>query len=65
MGLWPIVDQIAALRERPVIAFCTHSHHDHAGGLYQFDKRLGHPAEAKIFAEPTRENVLQIFLIQL
>jgi glyoxylase-like metal-dependent hydrolase (beta-lactamase superfamily II) len=58
MGLWPIVDHIAALRERPVIAFCTHSHHDHAGGLYQFDKRLGHSAEAKIFAEPTRQNTV-------
>lgn len=56
MGLWPIADHIAAISERPVLVFCTHSRHDHAGGLFQFNNRLGHPAEAEIFARPKRAN---------
>ena len=55
LGLRPIAKDIAMLAERPVIALCTHSHHDHAGGLCQFETRLGHAAEADIFANPTRE----------
>ena len=58
MGLWPMANHIAALRERPILAFCTHSHHDHAGGLFQFYNRLGHSAEAEIFAHPTRANTV-------
>jgi glyoxylase-like metal-dependent hydrolase (beta-lactamase superfamily II) len=58
MGLRSIAADIAILSERPVIAVCTHSHHDHAGGLCQFEKRLGHPAEAEIFANPTRSTVV-------
>ena len=54
LGLRPIAKDIAMLAERPVIALCTHSHHDHAGGLCQFETRLGHVAEADIFANPTR-----------
>ena len=41
LGLRLIAKEIAMLAERPVIALCTHSHHDHAGGLYQFEMRLG------------------------
>ena len=58
MGLRPIIENIAILSERKVIAVCTHSHHDHAGGLCQFEKRLGHPAEAEIFANPTHSTVV-------
>ena len=58
MGLWPIAQDIIEIRERDVIALCTHSHHDHAGGFSQFKIRLSHPAEAHIFAKPTREFVI-------
>jgi glyoxylase-like metal-dependent hydrolase (beta-lactamase superfamily II) len=58
MGLRRIAEDITLLTERPVLAVCTHSHHDHAGGLCQFKKRLGHPAEAEIFANPTRNKVV-------
>ena len=58
MGFRPIAADITILSERPVIAVCTHSHHDHAGGLSQFKKRLGHSAEAKIFANPTRSSIV-------
>ena len=58
LGLRPIVKDIAILAERPVIALCKHSHHDHAGGLCQFETRLGHAAEADIFGNPTRESTV-------
>ena len=58
MGIWPIADHIAAIRERPIPAFCRNSHHDHAGGLFQFINRLGHSAEAEISVNPTRANTV-------
>ena len=61
-GLTSISATIASLTERPIIAVCTHSHHDHAGGLHQFETRCGHPAEADIFANPTRESTVSDLL---
>ena len=58
MGLRPIDSDITILSESPVIAVCTHSHYDHADGLSQLKKRLGHSAEAKIFANPTRSSIV-------
>ena len=58
MGLWPIAQDIIERRENDVIAFYTHSHHDHTGGFSQFETRLSHPAEAHIFAKPTTEFVV-------
>lgn len=57
-GLRSLSGAVARLTERPVLAVCTHSHHDHAGGLCQFDQRLGHGLEADIFANPTRQNTV-------
>ena len=58
LGLWPITKDIFQISERPVIALCTHSHHDHAGGLNQFETKAGHPAEKNIFANPTRQSTV-------
>ena len=58
LGLWPITKDIFQISERPIIALCTHSHHDHAGGLSQFETRAGHPAEKNIFANPTRQSTV-------
>ena len=58
LGLWPITKDIFQISERPVIALCTHSHHDLAGGLSQFETRAGHPAEKNIFANPTRQSTV-------
>ena len=47
-------------RKRPegINLFSVVGHHDHAGGLCQFDIRIGHSAEAKIFAEPSRKTIV-------
>jgi glyoxylase-like metal-dependent hydrolase (beta-lactamase superfamily II) len=52
MGLKPLKVEIAALRERPVTAICSHCHFDHMGCSYEFDTRLGHRSEAAIHALP-------------
>ena len=36
------------------MAFATHSHQDHAGGLYEFDERWIHAADAAAAASPGR-----------
>ena len=58
LGLWPLADSIIQISEKPIIALCTHSHHDHAGGLNQFSVRSGHISEIDIFANPTRESTV-------
>jgi glyoxylase-like metal-dependent hydrolase (beta-lactamase superfamily II) len=58
MGLRPMIKEIAQLSERPITAIMTHSHFDHAGGMYEFHDRCGHPKEAQIIAQPTAENTV-------
>jgi glyoxylase-like metal-dependent hydrolase (beta-lactamase superfamily II) len=58
MGLRPLTEAVTRLAERPVTAVVTHSHFDHAGGLYQFDQRCGHCAEAAILAAPNPANTV-------
>lgn len=52
-GLRPLRDEVALLRERPVLAVASHTHFDHIGGHFQFADRLVHPAEAATLADPT------------
>lgn len=56
MGLRPLRAEIAELRERPVAAVCTHCHFDHIGCAHEFETRLGHAAEAAVFADPRLDN---------
>jgi len=58
LGLKPLAPEIAKLSDRPVVAFCTHSHYDHSGGLHEFEERLGHADEADCYANPTRDNIV-------
>lgn len=58
MGLRPLKTEIPALTERPLTAVVTHSHFDHVGGLFEFDDRCGHRAEADVLAAPTAENTV-------
>ena len=62
MELWAITDPIAAIREYPILVICTRSHHDYADGLFQFCNGHIHSAEAEIFANPTRANILASLL---
>ena len=50
MGVSPLKDWVLRETDRPIKAICTHCHFDHMAGLHEFDCRLGHPAEAEIFA---------------
>jgi glyoxylase-like metal-dependent hydrolase (beta-lactamase superfamily II) len=45
LGVASLRAEVARLRERPVAAVITHRHHDHAGGLAEFDERVAHGAE--------------------
>ena len=56
MGLRPLKAEIAALRDRPVTAVCSHCHFDHIGCSHEFDVRLGHKSEAEIHAAPDLDN---------
>ncbi|MBT1160003.1 MBL fold metallo-hydrolase [Aminobacter anthyllidis] len=56
MGFRPLRMEVAALRDRPVHAVCTHSHFDHMGCACEFDVRLGHHREAEIFNAPDLDN---------
>lgn len=53
---------LASLREflRPVasdpLLVCSHSHYDHIGSNWEFERRLIHPAEAPVVAAPTPAN---------
>lgn len=61
-GLTSLSAAVAEISDRPVIGLCTHSHHDHAGGLCQFETRYGHPSEKEIFAHPDRKNTVSDLL---
>ena len=39
------------LFEKPLLAVASHTHMDHTGGIFEFDERLVHEAEAKSMAE--------------
>jgi glyoxylase-like metal-dependent hydrolase (beta-lactamase superfamily II) len=54
-GGWGFCHSLDAAREnpgKPLISIATHSHFDHIGMLHLAGLRLGHPAEASVFAHP-------------
>jgi glyoxylase-like metal-dependent hydrolase (beta-lactamase superfamily II) len=52
--LLPLVQRLRSEPDKPLIAFATHSHQDHAGGLHEFKERWIHGADAAAAAAPTR-----------
>ena len=58
MGVRPMLEEMTQLTQRPVTAIVTHSHFDHAGGLYEFNTRCCHPIEAPTMAAPTLANTV-------
>lgn len=57
-GLRSLVDEVALLRQRPVLAVASHTHFDHVGGHHQFAERLVHRAEAHVLADPDDDNTV-------
>lgn len=57
-GLSPLKQFVMEETGRPIKAVITHSHFDHAGGLHEFDCRLGHHAEADLIKQGGREPLL-------
>jgi glyoxylase-like metal-dependent hydrolase (beta-lactamase superfamily II) len=53
-ALLPLVQRLRRGRVKPLVAFATHSHQDHAGGLHEFANRWIHRADAESAAVPTR-----------
>ncbi|MEO1492826.1 MAG: MBL fold metallo-hydrolase [Pseudomonadota bacterium] len=58
MGLSPLKAEILRLSNRPLTAILTHMHFDHCGGAHEFDRRLGHRAEAATLEAPDWTNTL-------
>jgi glyoxylase-like metal-dependent hydrolase (beta-lactamase superfamily II) len=56
MGLRPLKVEVPQIAGRPAVAVASHCHFDHMGGLYQFDDRRGHRAEADIYAQPSLDS---------
>ncbi|AFY74851.1 Zn-dependent hydrolase, glyoxylase [Synechococcus sp. PCC 7502] len=50
LGVSSLRQYIASLIDKPLLAIASHIHFDHAGGMYEFDHRAIHAAEAKALA---------------
>jgi len=52
-GIGSLMPHVDPLTEgKPVIAFATHGHFDHIGGLHEFDDRRVHAADAEMVRSP-------------
>lgn len=47
LGVASLRQHIAALVDKPLLAIASHVHFDHAGGMYEFEHRAIHTAEAE------------------
>lgn len=54
-GIMPLRATAEAIAGTAVVAVALNCFYDHAGGLYEFDERLGHGADAAALAQPTDE----------
>jgi glyoxylase-like metal-dependent hydrolase (beta-lactamase superfamily II) len=52
MGASSLREAMVELIDKPLIAVATHRHSDHIGGLYEFENRAGHAADAEFIASP-------------
>lgn len=53
-AILPTVQRLRRKPDQPLIAFATHAHQDHAGGLWEFEDRRMHPGDVEALAAPTR-----------
>ena len=58
MGMAPLRENVALLREKPVLCVASHSHFDHVGAHFEFEECLIHGGEADILSHPTRDNTV-------
>ena len=56
-GAGPLREAVAGATDKPVVAFAALGYYDHAGGLYQFDERVIHAADAHRIADPRPRSV--------
>jgi len=52
MGIGDLAGELQPMLDKPLIAFATHRHSDHIGGLHAFNERLAHEQDAAAIAEP-------------
>lgn len=60
MGVCSLRAAARDLFDKPLIAFATHTHFDHVGGMHEFDVRLVHRREASLLAEPPSDHSLRV-----
>lgn len=53
-AIFPCLQRLRPEPEKPLLAFATHSHQDHVGGLHEFSERWIHPADSKSASAPSR-----------
>jgi glyoxylase-like metal-dependent hydrolase (beta-lactamase superfamily II) len=58
LGLRSLREEVASLRERPMVALASHCHFDHVGAHHEFEERWIHPSEAEVLRAPTAENTV-------
>jgi len=59
-GVGPLVPHVEPLTAgKPVVAFATHCHFDHVGGLHEFADRRVHAADADETRDPFRMRLLR------
>lgn len=58
LGVASLRDHLAPLLDRPLLAVASHIHFDHAAGLYEFDQRAIHAAEAEALRRGDNDEAL-------
>ena len=58
LGAYPLRDNVALLRGRPVVCLSSHTHFDHIGSTHEFADRLVHAAEAHVLENPQDDDTL-------
>lgn len=58
MGLRPLRSFLNLDENKPIVAVATHVHVDHIGSFHEFDRRLGHSAEAEAFSQMADRDTL-------
>ena len=60
LGIVSLRDAAQDLFDKDLTAIATHTHFDHTGGMYEFDTRLVHEAEAESLARAGDDMVLKV-----